>query len=287
MILRRLGNKKKLTPKLLPHFPPHKIYSLLFVLQCIINYLYWMKRINYLYGDKVGNCFYIKELPVFNKKRRALFLCGNCKREFDASINTIKKGQYCGCVRREDTGNRFRTHGFSNTKLYKIWKGIKKRCYNPNDRYFCNYGGNGVLMQSDWINDFIKFKEYVIKLDKYDSEKLGISCLTIDRIRNNGNYEEDNLRWSLPDIQAKNRGLQKNNTSGYAGVHYIKSLKKYLAVVNINKKRVNIGYAKTAIEASKLRINYIKTHKNTGYDLEAFRLQKKDSKADNFTLPTT
>ncbi len=36
------------------------------------------------------------------------------------------------------------THGYSKTKLYKIWIDMKKRCYNPASTGYEYYGGRGI-----------------------------------------------------------------------------------------------------------------------------------------------
>ena len=47
--------------------------------------------------------------------------------------------------------------------------------------------------------------------------------------------------------------LQKNNTSGYVGVDYVKSLSKWRAVLNYNKKRYYLGLYDTPEEAHEAR----------------------------------
>lgn len=47
---------------------------------------------------------------------------------------------------RETFGDRTRTHGMTETRLYSVWCGIKMRCYNPHYKHFDRYGGRGILM---------------------------------------------------------------------------------------------------------------------------------------------
>jgi len=44
-------------------------------------------------------------------------------------------------------------------RAYSVWSGIKRRCYNPNDKYYYCYGAIGVTMCDEWL-DFKAFKEW-------------------------------------------------------------------------------------------------------------------------------
>ena len=161
---------------------------------------------------------------------------------------------------------QYQQHGKTGTKLYKNWKRIKNRCFNINEPAYKHYGGRGITMQSDWINDFLKFEAYVISLDSYDKDNLGVGGLSLDREDNDGNYEEKNLKWSTATIQARNQRKKSTNTSGYRGVYYNKSEGKYVARISTNEGRIYLGLRPTAKEAYQLRINYIKKHNLKGFE---------------------
>ena len=160
-----------------------------------------------------------------------------------------------------------KTHGKSKTKLYGVWKKIKSRCNSTSNSDYINYGARGISVQSDWINDFLKFESYILSLPSYDKDNVSNRGLTIDRIDNDGNYEEGNLQWSNKSMQARNQRMKKTNTSGYRGVSYNKWKGKYGARIMVNGVNVNLGDKSTAAEAYQLRVDYIKTHNLKGFEV--------------------
>ena len=86
------------------------------------------------------------------------------------------------------------------TKSYKRWTQIKRRCYNPNDIDYPNYGARGIKMWDGWVNNPAAFCEYVESLERYEETNT-----TIDRIDYNKGYEPDNLRWITLAEQQRNK----------------------------------------------------------------------------------
>src|SRR5215472_932811 len=50
-----------------------------------------------------------------------------------------------------------------------------------------------------------------------------------------------NLREATPSQNHRNRGKQRNNTTGYKGVTFVRARNKYVAGVKLNGKRYNVG----------------------------------------------
>jgi hypothetical protein len=86
-------------------------------------------------------------------------------------------------------------HGLSQTRIYSIWDGMKKRCKNPKRHEYWN--GRGITVCEEW-QTFMPFYEWSMK-NGYQQ------WLTIDRVDNDGNYEPGNCRWTTYSVQNSNR----------------------------------------------------------------------------------
>jgi hypothetical protein len=86
------------------------------------------------------------------------------------------------------------THGMREAPEYSVWCGIKRRCENPREKSFPNYGGRGVACR------FESFSEFFAEIGPRPSKRH-----QVDRIDPNGHYERGNVRWVLPSAQQRNR----------------------------------------------------------------------------------
>ena len=104
----------------------------------------------------------------------------------------------CGCYAIEKVKEYNTTHSLTNTRLYRIWVGIKKRCCNTHSKDYKNYGGRGINICQEWVDDFMTFYNWAMANGYQD-------ILSIDRIDVNGNYEPSNCRWVTMKEQSNNR----------------------------------------------------------------------------------
>ena len=88
---------------------------------------------------------------------------------------------------------RLKTNG-----LYTTYQDMKTRCSNKKYFLYHRYGGRGVNVCDEWLNDFNSFYEWAIN----NGHKKG---LQIDRIDNDGNYHPDNCRFVTPQVNSQNR----------------------------------------------------------------------------------
>lgn len=95
-------------------------------------------------------------------------------------------------------GEKTRTHGLSKDRIYRIWRGMKSRCYNPKNIAYKTYGGRGIDICDEWRDDVFAFREWALSHGYSDD-------LSIDRIDNDRGYSPDNCRWATPEIQANNQ----------------------------------------------------------------------------------
>ena len=194
------------------------------------------------------------------RKRFGIYECGFCGNKFRTQTSFVKSGhtKSCGCYQKRRASET--KHGLIGTRLYSIWTNMKDRVSNIKNKAYNSYGGRGITVCEEWKNDFVSFYAWAMS-NGYSDE------LTIDRIDNNGNYCPENCRWTTKSIQSRNKRKFKNNTSGYRGVSYFKRGGNYQAYIRINKKRISLGYYKTAVEGAIAYNNYIIENNLEGFNL--------------------
>jgi hypothetical protein len=83
-----------------------------------------------------------------NVARYAIFECTECNTHFKARATGTTAKNQTKCIACASENKRMHTH-----PLYPVWNGIKQRCYSPSRKDYNRYGGIGVTMAPEWIND--------------------------------------------------------------------------------------------------------------------------------------
>lgn len=195
-----------------------------------------------LTGERFGHLTVIERANCDSKWPRWICKCdcGNIK-DFDGHSLRRGNSRSCGC------GITRIIHGMSYSKLYKVYDGMKSRCYKKSNPRYKNYGERGIRICDEWLgkdgrNQFVKWA-------LNHGYKEGLS---IDRIDCNGNYTPENCRWTTNSVQMFNRQKRKSRL-GLRGVYYIPEKRKYRAEIMFNCEKFYLGYYENKDEANKVR----------------------------------
>jgi len=113
-----------------------------------------------------------------------------------------------------------------NPKTIVKWKGIKKRCINPNYEHCAYYLDKGIQVCSEW-KSFKPFYSWAINNGYEDG-------LQIDRIDVDGNYEPINCRWVTPKENSRNKS--NNRKVLYCGEY--KTIAELSEISGLSKKTI-------------------------------------------------
>ena len=83
-------------------------------------------------------------------------------------------------------------------KIKSIYRAMKNRCVNPKRHNYHRYGGRGIKVCKEWLDNIESFVDWSVK----NGYKEG---LQLDRIDNDGDYTPENCRWVTPKKNANNR----------------------------------------------------------------------------------
>lgn len=148
-----------------------------------------------------------------NKHGNVLWLCKcDCGNELLVSTNSLNthNTRSCGCIFKEyiTSSKKNKRHGYTGTRLYTIWRDMKLRCTNDKQVGYKNYGGRGIKVCDEWLNNFVIFKDWAMNNGYNDR-------LTLDRINVDGDYEPSNCRWVTMKEQSNHK--RNNRRIKYKG----------------------------------------------------------------------
>ena len=168
-------------------------------------------------GMRLGRLTVLFEVPKELRVERGRLRSYRCR--CDCGIEKVVAGSYmrtapvrsCGClgteVRKMLSKHQFQVkHGLSRHPVYRVWKGIRNRCLNPDYNYWKDYGGRGITICDEWANDPAAFIAWALA-------NGWAPGLEIDREDNDGNYTPGNCRFVTRLINQRNKRRRLNNGS--------------------------------------------------------------------------
>ena len=181
-----------------------------------------------LTGQRFGKVTVLSRVAN-NKHGRAVWLCKcDCGNEKEIPAANLKSGRTTSCgwysrgLKRK-TG----THGMTNTRIFHEWQSMLQRCNNPNNQRYEDYGGRGIKVCDEWIDNFVSFYEWSMD-NGYDE------ILTLDRKDVDGDYSPDNCRWVTNLEQQSNK--RNNRVIECNGEKYI--LNEWARITGLNAQTI-------------------------------------------------
>ena len=125
---------------------------------------------------------------------------GGCGQKKAIKTSSLLSGRTssCGCLHSERVSESNTTHGMFHHEHYILWRNMTDRCFNLASQDYPRYGARGITVCEEW-RDAAAFCAWM-------DANMG-PCppgMSLDRIRNDGNYEPGNVRWNDATGQIRN-----------------------------------------------------------------------------------
>lgn len=81
--------------------------------------------------------------------------CPKCGNKRYVRTDIYKKSRFGLC--KECAEDDKKSKSYYDSRIYTIWEGINQRCYNENNKYYCNYGERGIKVCKEWRDSAFSF----------------------------------------------------------------------------------------------------------------------------------
>ena len=214
-------------------------------------------------GEIVGIYQITKLMPYKHSDGHTIYegICTICGFVKTGKFNDFKNTKICKHIGAD--GQYVKNTKWTNSRIGKIFKDIKQRCYNDSNKDYCWYGAKGIKICDEWLKDPKSFENWAIKNGYADD-------LTIDRIDENKNYCPDNCRWILNSVNAKYKSTTSYicvNGVIHSGNDWSKILGFCSNLINKYVKKYGLENTIVFIERYLDNPNLKPSHKQSYYDL--------------------
>lgn len=178
-----------------------------------------------LTGKTFSRLTVVKEAPKPEKGESKWVCLCSCGKTKIIRSRSLRRGltKSCGCLQKELTGERFKTHGASRSPEYSSWLAMWQRCTDLNSKSYERYRDR--KPPEIWRD----FKVFLAEVGPKPSPKH-----TLERIQNHLPYGPGNVGW------ATRREQNQNNTRNirvmYEGIEM--TFCEACELADLNPKRV-------------------------------------------------
>lgn len=138
---------------------------------------------------------------------------------------------------------------WTNKRIENIFRGMKERCYNANNKSYVNYGRKGIKICDEWLENPMLFEDWSRKNGYEDG-------FSIDRIDCNKDYCPENCRW----VSFEDNSKYKSTTSLINVDGEIHTGRDWARELGIGVNTVNKYIQKYGIENT---VAFIKAYKDS------------------------
>ncbi len=121
--------------------------------------------------------------------------CPACEKAFLARYNQTFCSYKCSNSTMRN-GAKNKTHGMHNSKTYRVWDSMKRRCLSQRHPEFKHYGARGITICDKWF----KFEGFLEDMGEQPAPRY-----SIERVDVNGNYHKENCKWIPVGLQQRNK----------------------------------------------------------------------------------